>query len=139
MKTLKSKFCRSAPSVCCIKLHEINETEMTNARCCLYQIASVWICRFFFFFLAEISSTLFLDPLITLQKIIWYQVNWSRKYWTLKKQKKSSDTWALCTEKCELPLSGHLAVTVQNQESSLALRFTTCARSKVMYGHTLCW
>lgn len=35
---------------------------MTNARCCLYQIASVWICRFF---LADILSTLFLDPLIT--------------------------------------------------------------------------
>lgn len=67
MKTLKSKFCRSAPSVCCIKLHEINETEMTNARCCLYQIASVWICRFFFFFFG---------------RNIIYIVSWSTNYIT---------------------------------------------------------
>lgn len=74
-----------------------------------------------------------------MQKIVWYQVEGSRKYWTLKRQKKSAYMRALYTGKCEHPPTVGLFCKVRKQEYHLALRLTDCARSYVKYDHTLCW
>ena len=90
-------------------------------------------------FLAEILSTLFLDPLITytenhvisngrIQKILNFEEaeeEFLHEGFIYRKSVSTLQLWGL--------------FRVQKQESSLALRFTDCARSYVKYDHTLCW
>lgn len=108
-----------------IKLQGTNDTELTNSRCCLYQIASVWICRIF-------------------GRNIVYIVSWSTYYiyriscdirWKVPKNTKLwRDRRVLIWEfyimesMNTLQLQEVSVIRIQKLESSLALKFKDCAR-----------